>query len=114
LKFKYIPYERGGLRAGVRWTASGKTAILGKKRGAVPTVLTAGPFKFFFYSNEGEPLKAPHIHVRGLGGEAKFSLKSPYKILDAAHFTSSNLSAIKNIIQQHNEFLLEAYNEYFS
>jgi hypothetical protein len=80
----------------------------------MPTVLIEGPFKFFFYSNEGEPLKAPHIHVRGLGGEAKLSLKSPYMILHAVRLSTSQLRTIQSIMRRQNTFLLEAYNEYFS
>jgi len=38
----------------------------------MPTVLRWGPYRAFFYSNEGgEP---PHIHVRSGGFEAKFWL----------------------------------------
>jgi hypothetical protein len=38
----------------------------------MPTVLRWGPYRAFFYSNEGgEP---PHVHVRAGGREAKFWL----------------------------------------
>ncbi|MGZ5876149.1 MAG: DUF4160 domain-containing protein [Bradyrhizobium sp.] len=38
----------------------------------MPTVLRWGPYRAFFYSNEGgEP---PHIHVRSGDAEAKFWL----------------------------------------
>jgi hypothetical protein len=38
----------------------------------MPTVLRWGPYRAFFYSNEGgEP---PHIHVRSADFEAKFWL----------------------------------------
>jgi hypothetical protein len=40
--------------------------------GDVPTVLRWGPYRAFFYSNEGgEP---PHVHVRAGEKEAKFWL----------------------------------------
>ena len=29
-------------------------------------------FRFFFYSNEGNPREPVHVHVVGDGGEAKF------------------------------------------
>ena len=31
-------------------------------------------FRFFFYSNEGDPREPVHVHARGDGGEAKFWL----------------------------------------
>jgi hypothetical protein len=36
----------------------------------MPTVLRVGPYRFFFYSNEGQ--EPPHIHVKAGGDEAKF------------------------------------------
>ncbi|MDR2727058.1 MAG: DUF4160 domain-containing protein [Deltaproteobacteria bacterium] len=80
----------------------------------MPVVLTIGPYKFFFYSNEGHPLKAPHIHVRGGGGEAKLSLTPPCEVLESAGYTSSNLRLIRNLAAENKEFLTGAYHEYFS
>lgn len=39
----------------------------------MPTVLRIGPFRFHFYSDEGN--KPPHIHVANSEGECKFSGK---------------------------------------
>lgn len=80
----------------------------------MPIVLTVGPYKFFFYSNEGSPVKAPHIHVRGGGGEAKFFLKPPCDVLESVGYTSSNLRTIRTLVYENREFLTGAYNEYFS
>jgi len=38
----------------------------------MPVVLRYQGYKFFFYSNEGNPLEPAHIHVRLAGKEAKF------------------------------------------
>jgi hypothetical protein len=38
----------------------------------VPTVLRWGPYRAFFYSNEGD--EPAHVHVRAGGKEAKFWL----------------------------------------
>jgi hypothetical protein len=32
-------------------------------------------FKFFFYSNDGDPREPPHIHVTKGGSKAKFWLR---------------------------------------
>jgi hypothetical protein len=80
----------------------------------MPIVLTVGPYKFFFYSNEGSPRKAPHIHVRGGGGEAKLSLISPCEILESAGYTASDLRTLHKLVDEHREILTGAYHEYFS
>jgi len=80
----------------------------------MPVVLTVGSYKFFFYSNEGTPLKAPHIHVRGGGGEAKLSLMPPCAVLENTGYTSSNLKTIRNLVYENREILTGAYHEYFS
>jgi hypothetical protein len=41
----------------------------------MPVVLRRDGFRFFFYSNEGNPLEPPHVHVRRADAEAKFWLK---------------------------------------
>jgi hypothetical protein len=40
----------------------------------MPVVFRYHGYKFFFYSNEGNPLEPAHIHVRLAGKEAKFWL----------------------------------------
>jgi hypothetical protein len=80
----------------------------------MPVVLPVGPYKFFFYSNEGTPLKAPHIHIRGGGGEAKLSLLSPCEVLESTGYTSSNLRTIRNMVYENRVTLTGAYHEYFT
>ena len=49
----------------------------------MPIVFRYKNFRFFFYSNEGNPREAMHIHVRNPQGEAKFWM-TPYICLAAA------------------------------
>ena len=39
----------------------------------MPTVLRIGPYRFHFYSNEGN--EPPHIHIRFEGNECKYWLE---------------------------------------
>jgi len=41
----------------------------------MPVVFRLNGFKFFFYSNEGDPREPPHIHVTKGGAKAKFWLR---------------------------------------
>ena len=37
----------------------------------MPTVFSEGGYRFFFYSNEGNPREPVHVHVERGDGEAK-------------------------------------------
>ena len=77
----------------------------------MPTVLRKGPFRFFFYSNKGtEPV---HIYVEKAGAVAKFWL-DPIRLEYAHGLKSSDIPRIRDIIEDNQQFLIEAWNEYFS
>ncbi len=40
----------------------------------MPVVFREGGFRYFFYSNEGDPREPVHVHVMRDGDEAKFWL----------------------------------------
>lgn len=80
----------------------------------MPTVLKIGPYRFFFYCNEGNPVKAPHIHVRAANGEAKISLLEPFPILLNSGFSASELRKIYKIVLEKQAVLIGAYHDYFA
>lgn len=41
----------------------------------MPTLLREGPYRFFFYSDEGDPREPPHVHVTAGERLAKFWLE---------------------------------------
>ena len=49
----------------------------------MPTVFRQDGFRFFFYSNEGDPREPVHVHAMRGGSEAKFRL-APEVILAAS------------------------------
>ena len=76
----------------------------------MPTVLRAGPYRFFFYSNEeGEP---PHIHVQREVMLAKFWL-DPVALAKSTRFAAHELRRIEGIITEQRETLLEAWRDHF-
>lgn len=76
----------------------------------MPTVLRIGPFRFFFYSNEGtEP---PHIHVEAGDNVAKFWL-SPVALAKNAGFSRTDVRKIEHHVNDHVSELLEAWHGYF-
>jgi hypothetical protein len=41
----------------------------------MPVIFREGGLRYFFFSNEGSPREAPHIHVKGGGRDAKVWLE---------------------------------------
>jgi hypothetical protein len=70
-----------------------------------------GRFRFFFYSNEGR--EPPHIHVKSAENEAKFWL-DPIQLEWNDAFNGRELTTIEAILEEYQEDLLEAWNEYFA
>jgi hypothetical protein len=77
----------------------------------MPTVLRVGRFRFFFFSNEGE--EPPHVHVKAGDEEAKFWL-FPVDLAANYGFQGRELNQIQRIVEEHQDELLETWNEYFT
>jgi hypothetical protein len=74
------------------------------------TVLTLGPYRSFFYSNEyGEPV---HIHVQRDNAAAKFWLV-PVSLARSRGFPASELTSLYRIVTEHQDRFVETWNEYF-
>jgi hypothetical protein len=80
----------------------------------MPVVFRFGPYKFFFYSNEGDPLEPVHIHVREGRSVAKFWLEPEVSMSNSRGFDARALREISAIIE-HNKALIErTWNDHFS
>lgn len=76
----------------------------------MPTVLRAGPYRLYFYSNDdGEPA---HIHMERDDARAKFWL-DPVMWQRSRGFGDKELREIERLIRQHRTQLMEAWDEYF-
>ena len=72
----------------------------------MPTVLRIGPYRFHFYSREGN--EPPHIHVEREDLEAKFWLR-PVSLAANYGFSNSELRDIQRLVEEHCQTLLAAY-----
>jgi len=72
----------------------------------MPTVLRIGPYRFHFYSREGN--EPPHIHVERDELEAKFWLR-PVALAANYGFRQSELNDIQRLVEEHCQTLLDAY-----
>jgi hypothetical protein len=75
----------------------------------MPTVLRVGPYRFFFFSNEGR--EPPDIHVKARGDEAKFWLE-PVALASNYGFNNRELKQMNDLIEQHVDKFLEAWHEH--
>jgi hypothetical protein len=76
----------------------------------VPTILRAGEYRFFFFSNEGN--EPPHVHVEAAGDYAKFWLE-PVVLTRSVGFSSAELNHLRRLVEKHQAFFKEKWNEYF-
>lgn len=79
----------------------------------MPTVLRHNGFRFFFYSNEGDPREPLHVHVRKGGGEAKVWL-FPVAICESDGFDARALRDILMATEANATLIQEKWHEYFS
>jgi hypothetical protein len=76
----------------------------------MPTVLRWGPYRAFFYSNEGD--EPGHIHVRSGDKEAKFWLHDLTLAINAG-FPAHEIRDMMRHLKLNREALLKAWHEHF-
>ena len=77
----------------------------------MPSLGRIGPFRFFFYSNEGaEP---PHVHAQQERKIAKFWLV-PVALASTGRFSASELRSNERIVLENREQFLKEWHEFFS
>jgi hypothetical protein len=79
----------------------------------MPVVFRYGGLRYFFFSNEGSPREARHIHVKGGGRDAKIWLVPDVAIAESYGFNSGELARILRIVSERRTLILRAWDEYF-
>jgi Domain of unknown function (DUF4160) len=80
----------------------------------MPVILRLNGYRFFFYSNEGDPLEPAHIHVSKAGDEAKIWLEPMAILARNDGFNARDLREIVTITTENRAFFVEKWNEYFA
>jgi hypothetical protein len=68
----------------------------------MPVVFRLNGYRFFFYSNEGDPREPIHIHVMKDGCTAKFWL-APVNLAQSSCFDARALREMEQIVQNRAE-----------
>jgi Domain of unknown function (DUF4160) len=79
----------------------------------VPTVFKREGYRFYFFSNEGDPREPPHVHVRRGGDEAKFWLSPEVAVADSFGFNAAELNALVKIVRGERSRIEKAWHGYF-
>ena len=77
----------------------------------MPTLMESGPFRFHFYSDEGN--EPPHIHVATPDGECKFWL-DPVRLAKNKGVAPGTIRQIERIVFEYRHFFKEKFHDYFS
>ncbi len=64
----------------------------------MPKIFEKNGYKFFFYSNEGNPREPLHVHIKKGENNAKFWINPEILINENYGFTSKELNWIKEEI----------------
>lgn len=79
----------------------------------MPVLFRHKGYRFFFYSNEGNPLEPLHIHVRRGEAVAKFWLEPDVTLAESYGLSSSELRELMDIAEQNKKLIKRYWNELF-
>lgn len=80
----------------------------------MPTIFRYKGYRFFFYSNEGDPSEPLHVHVQKEKALAKIWLEPQVRIAGSFGLKPRELRELCKVAQEHIDQIREAWNEYFN
>ncbi len=80
----------------------------------MPAILRWKGYKFFFYSNEGDPAEPLHVHVRKGTSVAKFWLEPAVYLAEAYGMKPHKLNALQKVVENNAEAIKRAWHRHFS
>jgi len=79
-------------------------------RDRCPRPCEKAPIGSFYAADGAEP---PHVHVERDRAEAKYWL-APVRLTGSRRFSARELRIVERLVVEHEDRLLEAWNEYFN
>ncbi|MCB0515468.1 MAG: DUF4160 domain-containing protein [Chitinophagales bacterium] len=76
----------------------------------MPTLFRAFGLRFFFYSNEHEPI---HIHISNADGEAKFDVENMIWVGNKG-LKNKDLKLAESLIEENKDLIIKAWHNYFN
>lgn len=87
------------------------SGILPSGHVVMPTVLRAGPYRFFFFS--GDRAEPPHIHVERDSFRAKVWL-TPVRLAENRGFSAVELNRVRRLTVENRTALLRSWCDHFA
>ena len=78
----------------------------------MPVVFRYKGFRFFFFSNEGNPREAPHVHVRNGDARAKFWIL-PVALAGNQGFAAQELNELTKVVIENETLIERTWHDYF-
>ena len=79
----------------------------------MPVIFRWKGYRFFFFSNEGNPLEALHVHVQKGEAIAKFWIEPEVKIASSYAISASELNKLQKVVEDNIDTIRETWNEFF-
>jgi len=79
----------------------------------VPTIFRANGYRFFFYSNGGDPREPVHVHAERGGSEAKFWISPDVRVAYNDGFNARSLRELADLIEANRRRVEEACDDFF-
>lgn len=92
----------------------GRYAIKNYSGKNMPTIFRYKGYRFFFYSNEGDPREPLHVHVRKGENVAKIWLEPELSVAGSYGMTSAELKELCLVAEENKQMIQEYWNEHFS
>jgi hypothetical protein len=80
----------------------------------MPAVMREAGYRFFFYSDEGDPCELAHVHVRLGSDEASFWLQPNVSIAYDDGFDARTLIRLQKLVELHRDELERAWHEHLA
>lgn len=79
----------------------------------MPLVLVERGYRFFFYSNEGNPPEPIHVHVERGDDDAKIWVVPTVRLAWSDGFNRREQAEMIRIAEQNRALVLKVWNEHF-
>lgn len=82
-------------------------------RNDMPVVFRWQGYRFFFFSNEGDPLEPIHVHSRKGDKVAKCWVRPGVGLADSHGMTTTELKLLTQAVEAHAELIERRWHEHF-
>ena len=79
----------------------------------MPVVFRHKGYRFFFFSNEGDPREPMHVHVKKGEAIAKFWINPAVAVADAYRMDAAELRELARIAEENRGLIERSWNEHF-